>query len=421
MKIPLSKLVPKNPRLKRAAAGGGFLLAAVLMSASIFATGPDAEPEVRQEKAWPVSTVEVSPATLSPSFRAYGRVESSHVAHLRTDLNAPVAEVHVKEGAWVQAGETLVSLDDRELRLELAQRQANLKELSASLRSIELEQQMVEQSTPQYTSMRTIAQHKLERHRNLMERRLISQSLLDEVTAAANQAEIDYQDHMRALADFPNRIAAEQAAIERADALVAEVELDLERSVITAPFTGPVLAVHVAPGDRSVPGAPLVDVADASAFEVRVQVPDTYSERFHAGQAVTRSIVARTDTGLSMPLSRLSSQVRQGQSGLDAFFDLQVASGDPETALGRMIELSVVLPAESQVVALPVQSLYENDRVYAVKALRLEAIKVERVGELTTDAGEYRVLVRSPMLHSGQQVITTQLPRAISGLLVEPA
>lgn len=421
MNIPLSKLALKNPGLKRVAAGGGFLLAAALMSASIFATGPDAQPEVRQEKAWPVSTVAISPSTLNPSFRAYGRVESSHVAHLRTDLNAPVRAVHVKEGAWVQRGATLVSLDDRELRLELAQRRANLKELSASLRSIELEQETLEKSTAQYTSMRTIAQHKLDRHRNLMERRLISQALLDEVTAAADQAEIQYQEHMRALADFPNRIAAGQAAIERAEALVAEVELDLERSVITAPFSGPVLAVHVAPGDRSVPGAPLVDVADAGAFEVRVQVPDTYSERFHAGQATAHSIVAHTDTGLSMPLLRLSSQVRQGQSGLDAFFGLHVASGDPETALGRMIELSVVLPAENQVVALPVQSLYENDRIYAVKKLRLEAIRVERVGELTTDSGEYRVLVRSPMLHPGQQIITTQLPRAISGLLVEPA
>jgi len=149
MKLPISKLTLENPRFKRAAIGGGFLLAAALMSASIFATGPNATPEVRHEKAWPVSIVEIAPATLSPSFSAYGRVESSHVAHLGTDLNAPIREVHVKEGEWVHEGQTLVTLDDRELELTLAQRRADLKELTAGLRSIEVERAMLEQPTAQ--------------------------------------------------------------------------------------------------------------------------------------------------------------------------------------------------------------------------------------------------------------------------------
>ena len=46
---------PNNPRGKRALIGAGFLLIAALMSASIFATGPKAEPEAIDEKAWPVS------------------------------------------------------------------------------------------------------------------------------------------------------------------------------------------------------------------------------------------------------------------------------------------------------------------------------------------------------------------------------
>ena len=51
----------------------------------------------------------------------------------------------------------------------------------------------------------------------------------------------------------------------------------------------------------------------------------------------------------------------------------------------------------------------------------LEAITVERVGEAEGSDGEHRILVRSPEIRAGQRIITTQLPRAISGLLVEPA
>ena len=84
-----------------------------------------------------------------------------------------------------------------------------------------------------------------------------------------------------------------------------------------------------------------------------------------------------------------------------------------------MVDLRIRLPEEAGVVALPIASLYENDRVYAVEDSRLQAIDVERVGELHTPEGEYRVLVRSPELYQGRQVITTQLPKAVSGLLVE--
>jgi multidrug efflux pump subunit AcrA (membrane-fusion protein) len=417
----VSKMRRRSLRARRAMLGAAFLLIAGLLSASIFATGPDPQPEVRTEKAWPVSTLAIEPADLSPSFSAFGRVESSHLAHLRTDLNAQIQEVHVKEGEWVHAGQLLITLDDRETRLELAQRRANLAELDATLRSIEVEQELVAQSTEHFTSMRRIARQKLERHQNLMNERLISQSLLDEVTAQANQAEISYQAHQQALADFPNRIAAKQAGVARAAALLEDAELNLEKTRVLAPFSGPILNVLVAPGDRSGLGTALIDIADAMGFEVRVQVPDEYGERFYRRLEAQTTISAITDGGINIPLLRLSSQVRAGQSGLDAFFGLTVESGAPTTALGRMIELTVTLPEETGVVAVPIQSLYENDRIYAVKAHRLKAIRVERVGELVNEAGEYRVLVRSPELTAGEEIITTQLPRAISGLLVEPA
>lgn len=431
----LNRLVrPQTARGKRFAASAGFLLVAVLASVSIFATGPNPEPAARTEKAWPVSVLEVTPATLKPTFTAYGRVESSNVTHLRTDLNAEVAGVHVREGDWVEAGDVLITLNDEELALELMERRAELAQLEARLASTRIEQEMFAESTGHYASMREVAQKKLRRHQDLMAKRLISQALLDEVTAQANQANIEYQTHMRTLADFPNRLAGEQAAADRARAQLGQVELDIAKARITAPYRGPVLGVFVAPGDRSNIGATLADIANADAFEVRVQIPERYGARLYDTLTEARAVTAVTATGRVLPLSRLSSQVKRGQSGLDAFFELTVDEGSPLTALGRLLELAVTLPAEDAVIALPVQSLYESDRIYAVSesrdagaregtapSFRLEAITVERVGEVQDEDGEHRILVRSPAIQPGQKIITTQLPRAISGLLVEPA
>jgi multidrug efflux pump subunit AcrA (membrane-fusion protein) len=310
------------------------------------------------------------------------------------------------------------------------ERRAELTQLEAALESTRIEQEMFTESTEHYRSLRHVAQKKLERHEDLMAKRLISQGLLDEVTAQANQANIEYQTHMRMLADFPNRLAAERAAVDRAEAQMSQVQLDIEKTRIIAPYRGPILGVFVAPGDRSMIGTTLADVADADTFEFRVQIPERFGSRLHRNLSEARGVTATTAEGAELTLSRLSGQIKAGQSGLDAFFELEILKGTPLTALGRLVELSVTLPEEDGVVALPVQSIYENDRIYAIKdaasanavpEFRLEAITIERVGEFQAEDGEHRILVRSPAISAGERIITTQLPRAISGLLVEPA
>ena len=413
----LRRLWPTSPRNRRLAAGAAMLTGAALTSVSIFATGPTAVPEPRTEKAWPVAVMPAMPERRSPSFTAYGRVESSRVAELATDLVAEVAEVRVREGDWVEAGDLLVGLADAETSLLVAEREADLAEQRARLASIRSERDMLTRTLDQARSMHRIARDKLARHQELLDKRLISRSLLDEVVAQANQASIELENHERRLTDLPHRIAAQEALVAKSEALLARARLDLEKTRVRAPFSGPVLAVHVAPGDRTSLGVQLVDLADAGAFEVRVQVPDAYEPRFQRHLELGHGVSASLPNGRELPLSRLARQVRPGQSGLDAFFAL--AAGGTMPPLGRVVDLRIRLPEEADVVALPIASLYENDRVYAVEDSRLRAIDVERVGELHTPEGEYRVLVRSPELYQGRQVITTQLPKAVSGLLVE--
>jgi HlyD family secretion protein len=106
---------------------------------------------------------------------------------------------------------------------------------------------------------------------------------------------------------------------------------------------------------------------------------------------------------------------------VDAFF--HPAPGTDASALpplGRVVDLRIELPAEPDVVALPIGSLYDNDRIYAVEDNRLRAIHVERVGELQLPDGDYRVLVRSPEL-AGRAAGDHHpaATRGVSGLLVE--
>ncbi|MEQ8486102.1 MAG: HlyD family efflux transporter periplasmic adaptor subunit [Pseudomonadales bacterium] len=413
---------PASARGRHLAAAVALLGGAVLASASIFATGPAAAPEPRTEKSWPVAVLQVMPEPRSPTFTVYGRMESGRRAALGTDVAAPVARVRVQEGDWVARDDVLVELDDAEARLQLAEREAERARQQALLRSIESEQSMLQRTLGQARSVSELAARKLARHQALLDQRLISQSLLDEAAAEANRAAIELEAHQRRLDDLPHRLAAQRADLARIEALTERARLDLDRTVLRAPFDGPVLAVHAAPGDRNRPGVVLVEMADAGALQVRTQVPDRYEARLHRYLTDGETVRAALADGQTLTLARVAHGIRPGQTGIDAFFrpdpTLPVSALPP---LGRVMELRVSLPAEPDVVALPIASLYENDRVFAVEARRLRAIRVERVGEVQTAEGDYRVLVRSPELAGGRAVITTQLPRAMDGLLVEPS
>jgi hypothetical protein len=89
---------------------------------------------------------------------------------------------------------------------------------------------------------------------------------------------------------------------------------------------------------------------------------------------------------------------------------------------GRFVRLELRLPEREGLIALPYEALYGVDRVYVVdEQSRLRPVGVTRVGETRDAGGRARVLIQAPALPADAQVITTQLPNALDGLLVDVA
>ena len=85
------------------------------------------------------------------------------------------------------------------------------------------------------------------------------------------------------------------------------------------------------------------------------------------------------------------------------------------------MRLELALPAADDLIALPHEAVYGADRVYLVDTeKRLRPQYIERVGELRTDDGNSLLLIRAPEVPEGAEIVVTQLPNAIDGLLVRP-
>lgn len=170
---------------------------------------------------------------------------------LGTLVSGVINEVHVQPGQEVASGDALVSLDRRGFVSQVDRRNAEFQYAKA----------MYEE-----------AQRDDERAAELYDRTVLS----------------DFERNQAAIA-----LKAAYAAVGRARAQLVDAQLDLERSVIKAPFDGMVLTVDAAPGQSIVSelqSRPLVTVGDVRRLRARALVGGAQASVLQAAMPLRASL-----------------------------------------------------------------------------------------------------------------------------------
>ena len=175
----------------------------------------------------------------------------------------------------VKEGDVLARLDDTEAKAQLALTQAELTATRSQL--VEIRAQLT-QAERDYT-----------RQRGLADRQLISAQALD--------AALAQRDMLRA------RLASaeEQVRVARESVVVAQVQLD--NTVVRAPFSGVVVAKAAQPGEMISPMSAgggftrtgIGTIVDMDSLEIQVDVNESYINRVSPGQPVEATLNAYPD------------------------------------------------------------------------------------------------------------------------------
>ena len=125
------------------------------------------------------------------------------------------------------------------------------------------------------------------------------------------------------------------------------------------------------------------------------------------------------EQNIPITLDRVSGKIIVGSGGLDGLFRIDEVTN--QLQIGRTLELKLSLPTVPDAIALPRESIYGSDRIYRLIDERMSALSVQRIGEIQANDGLNYVIIKSPAIKPGDNIITTQLPNAIDGLLVKVA
>ena len=176
----------------------------------------------------------------------------------------------------------------------------------------------------------------------------------------------------------------------------------------------------MSPGERVRPGEVLLEMYATDHIELRAQLPQRFISivKHSLSQQFSLQAMVKTDNGEQVAtLQRISGSMASGGHGVDALFMMESDAAKTLT-IGDTLEMTLVLPAIEDAFSIPVSSIYGTDRIYRVENDRLAAINVEKLGSQSRGGRQF-ILVRSDRLKRDDEIITTQLPHAISGLKVE--
>lgn len=202
------------------------------------------------------TVITVADTTLATTLDASGIAAALREATISTKLMASVVGVDVLEGSSVRAGQVLLRLDARDLAAKREQVQAGLTAAQA----------MHTQASAHVARMRTLHQ--------------------DDAapTAMLEQAETQF--------------AQATAGLRAAQAASAELTAIESYAALTAPFAGVVTARYVDPGAFAAPGAPLVQLQDASQLRITVHVSPDVARKLAKGARVDVRIEGQPDVGV---------------------------------------------------------------------------------------------------------------------------
>jgi multidrug efflux pump subunit AcrA (membrane-fusion protein) len=408
------------PRLLKLSVPLLILIAGFAVFKALKATRPEAPPAEIQERVWRVEVEEARPGSLVPELALYGRVQTPALLRVAASAAARVAEVPVREGERVAAGSLLVRLDERDLLPRLRQAEAQVAELEAQVLSEKNRHETDRGALEQEQKLVAIASDGVERAQRLKKQRVGSDSELDAAEEALARQALAVSNRQMSISDHPARLGALEARLQSARAKLDEVQLQVDRSAVEAPHDGVVTDVAVTAGDQVKQDEVLMRFYGLEDLEVRARIPAPYQAEMREALASGRELSAMAEIGgvrVDLRLERLAGQA--DPSGVDGLFSVV---GDPSPLrLGQMITLRLQRPPQPDAVAVPFQAVYGGDRIYKLVGGRMVGIQVETLGGLADGDGGERLLVRSPELTAGDQVVVTHMPNALDGLRVQSA
>lgn len=345
--------------------------------------------EVR--RATPVAAVPVAVHTAAageqewPSgFEATGTVRARTSGAVSSKVMGYVQQVSARVGEHVRAGQTLVTLEVRDLDSAVRTAEVSKAEVQAAIPE-------AESSIAAARANQELARATFRRMEDLFTKKSISNQEFDEASARLKAAEASYEMARARRAQIDSRLAQADQGIRSAAAM-------RDYAKLTAPFAGVVTARNVEPGNLASPGTPLLVVEQEGSLRLEAMLDESRLGSVKVGQTVEVSLEA-LDKKLVAKVSEIEPSVDPASRSYTVKIDLPAMAQLRSGMFGR----TVFATSARKVLTVPAGAVQERGQLQTVFAVEDGAAHARLV--TTGERGAAGVEILSG-LSAGEQVVS---------------
>lgn len=351
----------------------GYLLRVVLLACIAFAARyaiarkktQIAQVPRYQAPARLVKTAQAKKGDFVKAHQYLAEVEPLQSANIVAQVTARIEDIAVREGDVVSAGQTLLTLDHRQIDAQIQTALAQVKQAEAELEANLATIKSLERTLDYWRK-------EAARDAELAEKKVTPKATLEATLEKRNEAEGRLTAARRNTEVIKQRVAAAQARQE---------ELRVARSycVLASAFSGVVTSRRVDPGDQAAPGKVLLVVEGKGPMRVAFNMPQSDLAEVTAGNDLsfsTNSEVVRTVISRVYP-----SLNRARMARVEADLSAEKAKG---LSSGEYLTVNVTWKLVKNACLIPVDALMEGGtlepHVFVVNDGHLESRKVNVLG-----------------------------------------
>lgn len=276
------------------------LLACIVPAVSLAQGGP-------QAPAAPVVIEEAKQDTFSATLWVSGTVISKNDAQIAAETDGRIIWV-ADVGSQIKQGEAIARIDSGDLKLNLADSEAQLSSLHSQLK---------------------FQASSLERLKQL---------------AASNNASATALDEAQSQLDMTRQ------SIKRAEVAIAQIKRRISQTEVLAPFPGVVANRLVQSGEFVNRGTPVARLVDTEHREIRAQAPLTVASWIRNGMEVS------VEHQRQRSLSPVQHVIPVGDER-SRMFELRIAADNPAWIIGSPVKVALPNSEPRELVAIPRDAL----------------------------------------------------------------
>lgn len=302
-----------------------------------------------QQQEITVEAIVVKPLELENEISTVGTIVANEEVEIKSELTRKITGIYFKEGAYVPKGKVLFKLDDSDILVRLRKLELD--------RELNLKQQ--------------------EREKQLLDKGLLT----------------------------PDEYDIRQTNIEKLDADIEVLDVELSKTEIKAPFSGIAGFRNVSVGSLVNNTAVLTTIQDIARVKIDFSIPEKYMSMFKPGQGIVYNVEGYDEDLFGTVISfdpKLDENTRS--------IILRAVSGNKGSKLlpGSFVKVklrlenindAIMVPTESIVPKLKGQSVYIYENGTAVLKDVETGLRTEKEIQVTSN------------LNSGDTVITTNILR----------